>query len=476
MRTSVRVGAAFTAAVVGAAISVIGSAGAAFAATQEATETSTVLPFGVLDDMVVDTTTGHIFVSGGNYVSGTLTSTYIEVLNLAGQIVGQIQDQDDATGLALSPDGSTLYAADAGSDSIAVIDASTLTQTTSYAAGVAPQYVAVSGGNLWFTTNSDEKIHEVALSTGAVATTNATTTYYGSDLVASSAAANVLVSGTMGLSPTTVDVFDVSSGAPVLTTGGALVSVGGGGCANLGNMVITPDGQSLDMACGSPYEGFQVSLSAVTSVQQTYDSGAYPRSIAVSPDGETLVGTNGQLGDDTFYEFAEDSPTPVAAFAVPEADGPTTNFVAWGASDSVAYAITQGGVAGPSVFETFDLLGSVDLTVSVPSVTFPHSTFTVGGRLTANGSALSGMEVRVTRSSAGATSTVGEYPTDANGDFSFTDSTSTALTTTTYTATLVGVVSTLTASGTITTVPVKVPVSKPPVRTPVKAVSLAVRR
>jgi len=457
-----RIGAACTATVICCA-GVVGPASAASATSSEALETSTALPFGSIGDMAVDTEAGYVFVSGGS------ASTYIEVLNLAGQIVGQIQDQDGATGLVLSSDGGTLYAADSATDSISAIDTSTLTQTTSYAADGATAYLALSGGNLWFTTSSDEYIHEVALSTGTVSTTSTSTTYYGSLLTASSAAPDVLVSGTPGLSPATVDVFTVASGTPVYSAGGALVSVDGTDCANLRSMAIVPDGESLDLACGAPYEGFQLSLSTMTSVQQNYDSGAYPASIAVSPDGETLVGIDGTVGDDSVFEFNPSSSTSVGSFAVPEGDGADTSFVSWGADDSVAYAITQGGVSAPSSFETFHFLGSVSLSLSVPAVTSPNSTFTVSGRLTDNGSALAGTQVAVTRVEAGATSTVGTFTTDANGDFSFTDSSPALLTTAAYTASVVGVTPAMSTSGSVTTIPVAYPLTtRRPVTAPVK--------
>lgn len=466
MRTSVRVGAAFTAAVVGAAISVIGSVGAASAATGATLETSVKLPFANAADMVVDTATGYVFVSGGS------SSTYIEVLNLDGQIVGQIQNQSGATGLVLSADGGTLYAADTSSDSVTAIDASTLAQTASYPTTVAPEHLALSGGNLWFTTWADMDIHEVALATGTVSTTTASTTYYGSTLAASPTAPNVLVSGTPGLEPATVDVFTVASGTPVYTAGGWLGSIGSDsdGCTNLGvgGMAITPDGKSIDLACGAPYYGIQLPLAGMNTVEQTYDTGPYPTSVAVSADGETVIGSSG----DTFSSFVFDpsGSTPVSSVGATGPDEP--DFVGWGSSDSVFYEIAQG-YSSYALFETFRRGLDLDLKLSVPAAAFPHSTFTVSGRLTSGGSALAGIEVTVAQSNWPTPQT---FTTDSNGAFSFTASTITAPASVTYTATVAGTTPTLTASGTVTTVPVKVPVSKPPVRTPVKAVSLAVRR
>jgi YVTN family beta-propeller protein len=426
----------------------------------ETLETYTTLPFAAAANMVVDTETGYVFVSGGS------SSTYIEVLNLSGQIVGQIQNENGATGLALSSDGGTLYAADSASDSIAVINASTLTQTASYPTVVAPTYLALSGGNLWFTTFADMDIHELALSTGTASTTSVGTTAYSSTLAASPSAPSVLVSGTPGLDPATIDVFTVASGAPVYTAGGWLGSVTGDseGCANLGvgGMAITPDGKSLDLACGAPYYGLQLSLAGMNSVEQTYNTGAYPKSVAISADGETLIGSSGV--DESAYVFAPSNSTAVEAVGATGPDEPV--FAGWGANDSVFFEIAQG-YSAHATFDTFRTGLDLGLTMSAPQAVFPGSTYTVSGRLTSGGSALSGVEVSVADGSWVSPQT---FTTDSNGGFSFTASARATGTSVTYTATVAGTTPTLTASSTITTIPVKYPVSTRPVRTPVKAV------
>lgn len=448
-----RIGAASMAATVGCAICVVGSAGAASAATGTNLETSLVLPYRDVSDVVVDTTTGYIFISGG---SG---STYIDVLNLAGQAVGEIQNQDGAVGLLLSADGGTLYAADAATDSISVIDASTLTQTTSYATGAAPAYMTMSGGNLWFTTSSDADIHEVALSTGTVSDTGVSTGNDDSELISSSADPDVVLAGSANVDPPTIYDFNVSSGTPALTASEWLGTIVSGGCAYLDGWAITPDGKSLDLACGAPYYGLQLSLSSLGTIGQTYTTGPYPGSIDVSSDGETLVGVD---SPSTVDVFDPSNSTAVASYAL-SVTGDSVAFVKWGANDSAFYAVMQG----PSAYATFEAVHTgVSLTLSVPSATyFPNATFAVSGRLTSGGSAFAGAQVTLTRSTGGVTTTVGTVTTDSNGNFSYTASSGTALSTTTYTATVAGSTSTATASATITTIPVKYPITAHPVTT-----------
>jgi YVTN family beta-propeller protein len=173
-----RLGAALTATAFGCSVGVFGAAGPAFAAgaADASTPTNTLiassvsLPYTTATGLVVDAAAGHVFVSGGR------SSSAVEVLNLAGQLVGSITGQPGAVGLALSPDGSTLYIADSTSFDITAVNASTLAQTAGYSTGVAaPSSLTVAGGKLWFTSSGDDFLHDVNLSTGAVATTTAST-------------------------------------------------------------------------------------------------------------------------------------------------------------------------------------------------------------------------------------------------------------------------------------------------------------
>ena len=92
----------------------------------------------------MDATHGHIFIS-----QGSSSQDGILVTDLSGQVVTTITGQSSVTGLALSPDGSTLY--NAISYAVNAISTSTLTQTASYPmpAGDSPFNVAVQSGKVW---------------------------------------------------------------------------------------------------------------------------------------------------------------------------------------------------------------------------------------------------------------------------------------------------------------------------------------
>ena len=410
MSTRMKIGATLAATAVGCSAGVFGAAGAASAATAPssiaATDTVTNLPYTGANGMVVDLATSHIFISGAVSSSVSTTQpTYVEVLNLSGEIVGAVTGQNGASGLALSADGSTLYVADEGSNTITAINANTLAQTASYPVGAtSPSHVAVSGGNVWFTVGSDSNLHELNLSTGTVSATSVGMGAPGALLAASPSAPNVLVAGALG--GTSVSTYDVASGTPVATASGTV-----GACENLEQMQINPDGESLDMACGYPYYGFEVPLDAPTTVQQTYTTGAYPESVAVSADGEVLVGTSYE--PNSVYEFNPAESAAISGFNTPTW-GDTAEYVAWGADDTVFYSVVTSPTATYATFHTFDQLGQLALTT--PAVATPGTAYTVSGELSLLQTVFPNTQVKMTRSiNGGAASTVGTFTTNASG-------------------------------------------------------------
>ncbi|WP_406475412.1 hypothetical protein [Streptomyces sp. NBC_01615] len=104
------------------------------------------LPIAHFAHMVVDAPHGHLFISGGDGTDGVL------VTDLDGGNPTTISGEPGVTGLALSDDGSALYAALPGQDAIAAISTENLTESARYGtgAGTHPDSLAVAGGTLWF--------------------------------------------------------------------------------------------------------------------------------------------------------------------------------------------------------------------------------------------------------------------------------------------------------------------------------------
>src|SRR5262245_9094068 len=87
--------------------------------------------------IVVDDAAGYVFLSEGVdspllIGAGATNATSIVVTDLSGTYVTTLDAGDGVEGLAVSPDGGTLYAALAADDAVGVIDTTSLTQTMEY--------------------------------------------------------------------------------------------------------------------------------------------------------------------------------------------------------------------------------------------------------------------------------------------------------------------------------------------------------
>src|SRR5690349_21676086 len=132
-------------AMAGAVAVVGGIASVGLPATSARAATTTVaLPISTYSHMVLDPAHQHIFISGGGSSSSILVTDY------SGQTVATIPNEPGAYGLALSGDGSTVYAALSGSGAISAISTSTLAETARYSTGPNPAFVAYTSGKIWF--------------------------------------------------------------------------------------------------------------------------------------------------------------------------------------------------------------------------------------------------------------------------------------------------------------------------------------
>jgi Bacterial Ig-like domain (group 3) len=285
------------------------SLGVVSAPVAQAAASAVALPITQYSHMLVDPGHHHLFFTSGSGSSSILVTDY------SGQIVAIIPNEPDATGLALSSDGSTVYAALPGANAISAISTSTLTETARYltGAGTGPSYVAYTSGMVWFgydgSSAGDGQIGSINPSTSpATVTLDASPGdyWYAAPMLTASAGGE-LVAGETGESPPEFASFDVSSGtATVLAPQERLEND-----AILQSFQITPDGQDVVIASGYPYyqQIYQVSdLAAVGS----YPTTNYPNSVSISDDGYVAAGTSS--GTNAIFMFAPGGSTPVNTY------------------------------------------------------------------------------------------------------------------------------------------------------------------
>jgi hypothetical protein len=429
-RRTLAIAAASAAAAIGFATSVSFPAITAHAAT-----TSVQLPISVYSHMLIDPLHRHIFITSGTGSSSILVTDY------SGQTVATIPNEPGATGLALSSDGSTVYAALADGDAVSAISTSTLTETARYdtGTGTTPTHVAYTSRKIWFgynggiTTSSDGSFNFVWAGIGSIdpSTSAATVTLNATNDPANtwsigpmlSATPNgELVAGEPVQSPLEVATYDVSSGTPSVLAPptfwdtNTLPNAG-----NLGSLAITPDGKDVVIASASPYY-HQVYRISDLSPDGTYPTTNYPNSVSISGDGFVAAGTS---ANNEVLVFSPGGSTPLNTY----------NFGSnWLATDGVAitpdgrelFTITATDPNGDS--PTLNVnpdpeAGPSTLSLTGPATARHHHAITLTGTLGGASPYIGGQTLRVTRIDPANPSGVAlpDVTTAADGSFSITD-------------------------------------------------------
>ncbi|WP_405916552.1 hypothetical protein [Streptomyces sp. NBC_00728] len=352
-------------------------------------DSTVALPLPGYARMLVDTAHQHIFFSEG------AGSTGIVVTDLAGAPVATVADEPGATGLALSPDGRTLYAALADGDAISAIDAATLTETGRWSTGPgsAPVSVAVAGGRVWYGYTADGKggIGSVDPSAAAPAATPRPAMSHWSAAPRLTTGGDVLAAEEPQQSLSHVATFDVSSGTPS-TEADTLVF---GGTAT--GLRVTGDGAKVLLAAPEQpaLQAYRASdlAAADPAVYFTGGVNSAPNSLAVDTDGTIAVaGTSGVYLHAGSGTLAENHVTfPAGTTVAP--DG-----LEWGADGTTLYAVTQDS----SGAHTLDVLSAPKLTDTQLSLdqakyAVPTEQYTFTGSLRTRGLVPAGARLQVTR-------------------------------------------------------------------------------
>lgn len=374
MRVNRRLAVAMAGAV--AVIGSVASVGLPAVSARAATTTTTVaLPISSYSHMLLDPAHQHIFISSA-------ASNTILVTDYSGQTVATIANEPGADGLAVSGDGSTVYAALSTGDAISAISTSTLAESARYATGTGtdPAYVAYAGGRIWFGYGNQYLQSGIGSidpsTTPATVTLNATkdssVAWAGAPVLTASPNGE-LVAGDPNVESTTMASYDVSSGtATVLAAPRSLNSAAYNYLSTgvMRAMQITPDGKDVVVATGAPYYHmiFQVSdLSIVGEYPTTY----YPNSVSIASNGTVATGVDS--GTPTVALFAPGGTTPLRTYS---------NFGAYLGLANDGLAITPDGSDLFAV--TTDVYGN---TVTLNIITDPvqgPSTLSVTGPATGN--------------------------------------------------------------------------------------------
>jgi hypothetical protein len=360
----------------------------------------------------------HMLVGAGHvFITGASSDSSIAVLNTDGTLDKTISGESGAGGMVVS--GSTLYVARCdGSNEIDEISTDSLTKLGSFTAHVGGTCdLAMAGGRLWYSDSTDHQwgdLESVSLDSSHTEIDSGLS-YYQAIFATTPVDPNWLVVGEAGLSPTTIDVEDVTD--PTNLSQLADVS-DPGGASNLSDMAITPDGSTLLTASGSPYETESFSLPTL-SASTVYATDPYPNSVAVSPSGDELAAGSTAYYDKDVFLFHTGNTTAAKTWDFNSTTvTPYPRGLAFSEDGRVLYAVTKSSSGAP-VLRVLQILPTGSLTIKA------SKTITTNGKavtLTAHlGTSSTNKTVSVYRKGVAAATTVLLHTgkVGASGNFSY---------------------------------------------------------
>lgn len=308
-----RISAATSLAVLFSSVVLVGGA-----ANPAAADSSKVLPAASVGDIVADGVHKRVFISDP-------TGGKVLVTDYNGAVVGTIASLPGVTGLELSADSGTLYAAVPGADAIVTIDTAGLKESARYATGEGtdPKHPALAGGKLWFGYGAagEGNIGSLDLSGAEPVVTldqDKDRTWFSAPTLASAPGApGTLAAGIETQSPAELAVYDVASGTATRT---AHASVDGG---NMRDLALSPDGKQIVVASAAPslhqaYNTADLSRGPRTRPPRTPTRSTSPRtarSPRVRPPGTTRTSTSTSPAAPPSRSGRTSSPTPGTAAA-----------------------------------------------------------------------------------------------------------------------------------------------------------------
>jgi len=444
-----------------AAATVFGIAPTGYA--QTASPTSPVpLPITSYYQMAVDPAHGHLFFSQGNS-----SQNGILVTDLSGQVVTIITGQIGVNGIALSPDGGTIYAALGGGHAVTAISTTTLTQTASYPLPSAdtPRDVVVQSGKIWVSydtgTVGQAAIGDIDLSAASPSfeTQAATGGWYAApELAADPQDAGVLVAAEPGMSPASVAGYNTTvDPVTVRAQSGSFTN-----CENQGDLAVVPGGSEFILACGWPYAHFRYST-ADLSQQGSYASTNYPVAVALDASGDVAAGTANNASANDVYVYQSNAGLLLNSYNLANGgDNLAARGLAWLPDGSRLFAVV--GVGIPATSYALEVLGypklaATTLSLNGPSTAYIGSSVALTGSLVASSGPLpAGTPVTIVRTISGGKTATFHVTTSATGSFSLTD-TPPAAGTYTYTASYAGSATAAPASASQTVTVTRIPTS-----------------
>ena len=381
------------------------------------------LPAGLGVDTVVDPVHGHVFISRG------MPFNTVVVTDLSGDVVKVFTGLPNPRGMALGPDGATLYVALTDGHAVIAIDLASLTERHRTGTGPSscPQWLTSAGGKLWVSYGCSGH-------TGAVAALDPTvdlqvlpdhpdSRYANPPRLAGASPSGRVLAVTWGWwNGSLVDVFDVGGTSAVVMASRSRPE----GLVGLNPVAVSPDGSLVFIA--GPKTGGQFGRSGVLAFASAdlsdrgfYETGPYIHAVAVSPDGRRLAAAvSGGDGAD-FQVFPVGGFTPTHVREIPNS---APHSVAWAPDGDTAFMPDTRSDAQPVLRLLRGLgvdPGRVEVVAPTAELTAGEAANLSGTLRTTDGTPTAGLAVKVTRSGPDGTRSLPVLTTRAGGAFALVD-------------------------------------------------------
>jgi hypothetical protein len=381
--------------------------------------------------MVVDSANSHLFFSQG----GGAGASSILVTDFSGTTVTTISEPDGVAGMALSPDGTTLYAALTAGDAVAAISTSSLTQTTSYDLGSpnAPYSVAVQSGKLWISYDTGQvdgsSIGEIdpAAMTPTFTPQAAPGTWTNAPHLASDPSDGGFLAAVEPGSSTSSAASYNTTAVPA-TVRAQTTSIGGSTCSNAADLAVAPGGAEFSLACGSWSGDFRFSTADLSQLGE-YASSLHANAVAIAATAGTVAaGTTASLGGAGIYFYQPGATTPLNEFGT-SGGQLAAQGLGLSADGSHLFAVTSSsGAFSLRVYQQPTITRTALTLTGAASVLVGH-TLTLSGSLQLSNGAVPppGASVTVTRTAPDNTQTaLPPVQPASDGSFTLTDTPATA--------------------------------------------------
>ncbi|WP_405686022.1 YncE family protein [Streptomyces sp. NBC_00057] len=378
--------------------------------------------------IVVDGARGRVFV-------GDDTNDRIIAASYNGNVVDSVSGIDGIFDLALSDDGTTLYAAARVSHEIVALDAATLDVKARYpvATGIGPLYVEFAGGKAWFTyedqSDGDGNLGSVDPAVDPAGGTDPVTLGQlpGDSGVGSPALLDTDPSAPGLLAVGATDFFDMTKDLmAVVDVSGATpqVTAWHNGDYSLNHV------SDIDLVPGAP----QVLVDGTD--RHAYADGKFTAAGAYPAGQRADIAPNGlvaQINDANVAVYRPGATKPIRTYAA------DTSALAWAPDASRIFALVTSPGGYTLKVLTDPALSVPSLTVNAPSTATRGKPLTVTGKLTATVPLPTGAKLQVTRTDLESPSgkALPAVTVKADGSYAFTD-TPPAGGTVTYRATYAG--------------------------------------